>query len=587
MRNNRKVLTFLYRIAGKLKWNILFLLFVQTGSGICSVCIALFLRNIIDAAAAGSRNGLLKAVCGFIGLVCLQLCLKAFDRLLAEATRGRLENRLKVYLYERLLERTYGSVTAVHSGEWMNRLTNDTTVVANGLTDILPGAAGMLVRLAGAVIMISLLEPAFLYLILPAGGIMLLFSASFRNVMKRLHKKMQEADGNLRVFLQESLESLLIVHSYSAEKEMMDEAKNKMKAHQTARMERNLFSTLCNLGFGALMNFAYAAGAVLGGLGILAGTMSYGTFTAVLQLIGQAQAPFANLSGFVPRFYAMLASAERLLEADVCKEAETGRVRTLREVRKVYQNELEAFGIRNGTFTYDPPLLKPAGISSKAHMPVVLSGLDLVMKKGQYTAFIGPSGCGKSTVLKLLMCLYSLNRGECFLQLNGEQVKLDASWQRLFAYVPQGNYLMSGTIREIVSLADRERQSEEKEIWQALKTACADTFVSDLEQGIDTLLGEHGKGLSEGQMQRLAIARAVFSRRPILLLDECTSALDEATEKRLLKNIREMTDQTVLLVTHRPEAIHICDQIFRFSADGSEAECVTLQVKDIIEEDVL
>ena len=173
--------------------------------------------------------------------------------------------------------------------------------------------------------------------------------------------------------------------------------------------------------------------------------------------------------------------------------------------------------------------------------------------------FTGMTGSGKSTLFKLLMSLYPLQEGEKLIVCqDGSQLPLDASFRRLFACVPQGNQLMAGTIREMVSFG--ETGSDDAGIWDALKTACAQDFVEALPQGLDTQVGEKGLGLSEGQLQRLAIARAIYTKRPILLLDEATSSLDEATEKALLENFKAMADRTILIVTHRPAALSICDR---------------------------
>ena len=194
-----------------------------------------------------------------------------------------------------------------------------------------------------------------------------------------------------------------------------------------------------------------------------------------------------------------------------------------------------------------------------------LSDLSFRIDRGEFVAIVGPSGCGKSTVLKLLMSIYQLDGGERYLTDKQGTKSLTAEWHRLFAYVPQGNQLMSGTIREVVSFADKADMRNDERINRALHIACADDFVSELESGIDTLLGERGTGLSEGQMQRIAIATAIFSDSPILLLDEATSALDADTEKHLLQNLRCMTDKTVVIVTHRPAALEICDRVIDFT----------------------
>ena len=198
-------------------------------------------------------------------------------------------------------------------------------------------------------------------------------------------------------------------------------------------------------------------------------------------------------------------------------------------------------------------------------MPEAVEGLDLEIKKGEYVAFTGHSGCGKSTALMLLMSIYKPDSGRTFYtDHNGSENDLTANYQRLFAYVPQGNKLMSGTVREIVSFSDSKASSDESGINLALKVACADEFIGELENGIDTVLGERGTGLSEGQMQRIAIARAIYSGAPVLVLDEATSALDEATEEKLLSNLRTLTDKTVIIVTHRQAALKICDRQIEF-----------------------
>ncbi len=557
-------LKWLSNVTGKKKIYIVILLVIQSVLGISSVVYALLLRNIIDAAVDKKEKYFFGFVLLLIGLVALQISLRAVVRFLDEYSRSTFENLLKGRLFSNLLRKSYGEVTALHSGEWLNRLTSDTVIIANGLVEIIPGIAGMSVKMIGALVMILTLEPRFAYILFPGGAVLILLTYTFRKRLKKLHKKIQEKDGKLRVFMQERLGSLMIVRSFAAQSKTETECSEKMNEHKAARMKRNRFSNICNIGFAVAMNGMYLLGVGYFGYGIMVGTVSYGTLMAVLQLINQIQSPFANISGYLPKFYAMTASAERIMESESFEDDCCGEVRTKSEVHEFYETRLEGIGFENAGFTYLPP----DESADKTKMPVVLKNVSIDIKKGEYIAFTGHSGCGKSTLLKLMMCLYPLDEGERYLLTDQGKIPLTSQWHRLFAYVPQGNYLMSGTIREVVAFGDDSGKADDEAVYSALKIACAEEFVRELENGLDTFLGEQGKGLSEGQMQRIAVARAVFSENPVLILDEATSSLDERTERRVIENLKNMTDKTVLIITHRPAALEICDRIFEFSEDG-------------------
>lgn len=443
-----------------------------------------------------------------------------------------------------------------------HNLTSDTVVVAEGMTQMIPGITGMMIRLIGALILLIMMYPMFGYLILPAGLLLLGVNAVFRKILKKLHKQVQEADGNLRIFLQESLAGMLVIRVFGKENQIVENANEKMAGHKKARMRRNHISNLCNSGFNGAMNVAYVVGTAVGGYGILTGTITYGTLMAMIQLIGQLQSPFANLTGFFPQYYGMLASAERIREIEEYPVDQIGgEKKTAEQIQEFYRKKLKSLVLKDAKFSY---------ISSESDQkdtrPVVLEHINLEISKGVYVALTGPSGCGKSTLLKVLMCLYHLEQGEYQLKVETETQPepMTSKWRSLFAYVPQGNALMSGTIREVVTFGMQTDKSEER-IWHALQIAEARDFVMKLPQGLDTFLGERGAGLSEGQMQRIAIARAIYADRPILVLDESISALDEETEKKVLSNLREMTEKTVLIVTHRKTALEICDMELRFS----------------------
>ena len=566
------VLRWLWQVTGLYKTGVAALFVVQVTFGVCGVASAMLFRALIDGAVGGQAERFLWAAACLAGLYLGEDLLASAEHFLYEWTRASLENRLKERLFSCLLHKDYASVTAVHTGEWISRLTSDTSVVAGGAIDILPDLGGMLARLAGAMAALFFLEPAFFYVLVPLGILMLLLTASLRKVLKRLHKKIQEANGAVLSFLQERLESLMILRVFSMENRTLQEAAQKMKQHKAARIKRNHLSNLCSFGFGVTVDAGYLLSAVYCGYGILQGNITYGTFTAVLQLVGQIQSPFAGITGVVPQYFAMIASAERLMEAEQYPEDGSGVSLPADKIRRFYEEQFESLGLQNASFSYQNADRDGPG-AQETH---VIDHLDLEIRKGEYVAFTGRSGCGKSTLFKLLMCLYPLDTGRRYLRAhrNGktEEYPLTALWRGLFAYVPQGNQLMSGTIREVVAFGDPSAMAQDDRLLRALQVACADSFVLKGERGLDAQLGERGAGLSEGQMQRIAIARAVFSDRPILILDEATSALDEETEQRVLQNLKEMTDKTVLLITHRPAALRICDREITMTEEQDEGE---------------
>ena len=565
-----RTLKWLYQVPGQKRAYVLVLALLHALLGVTGVVYAMLMRSIVDSASAGDSAAFWRYVAAVIAVVLAQLGVNALNRWLYERFRSDIENTFKQRLFHEILNRDYARVSAVHSGEWLNRLTNDTAVVANAYTEILPGLTGMLIQLVSALVMIVALDLRFAVILLPAGLAILVLATLFRRRLKQLHKNVQEMDGRLRIFFQERIGSMMVLHAFAAEKKAEREAEQRMETHREARLKKNRFSNVCSIGFGAAMNAMYFLGVIYCGYGILKGRISFGTLTAITMLISQIQSPFANISAYLPRYYMMLASAERLMEIESFEADGEGELLERETVTARYRDSLAAFGLCEARFAYYPTTGED-GARPGEKLPPVFESLSICVRKGEVVAFTGQSGCGKSTALKLFMCIYPLDAGRRFLHFtDGSERELDAGWRRLFAYVPQGNALMSGTIRQVVSFADPDRSGDDATIWQALKIACADGFTAELENGIDTPLGERGAGLSEGQMQRIAIARAIFSESPVLLLDEATSALDEETETRLLQNLRLMTDRTVVIVTHRPAALSICDRILHFTENGVE-----------------
>ena len=562
---NHDALSWLFGAMGKSKYLVGTLIGLEAVRSGLSIVYALGLRQVVDAAVDGDAS--LRLSIGKLCIIILsQICTIACIRRVEESATASLENSLRRRLFSVLLYRDYASVAGVHSGEWMNSLSSDVTRVATSAVSLLPNAVGKVLRLVFALFVLVSQEPRFLYLFLP-GGLVLGFGSFFaRRIHIRLQKRVQEKNGRISVFFLEVLEGMPTQRAYAIQENTLSSADEKMHAHYQARMKRNDFFNVSRIGINLLVYGVMVCAIWFFAVGIQSGTASYGDFVAMMQLITQVQTPFASLGSISTHFYTMLASAERIMEAE--KFEKTIAPLSAEEANAAYKEKFTGIGLSHVGFTYAAPIQNDGEAVEGGNETVVFKDFDFAVKKGEYVALTGTSGAGKSTLLKLMLCLYTQNEGERYICFGEEKEALTTKWQRLFAYVPQVNHLISGTVRESVTFFDKTRAKDEAALQKALKIACADSFVNNLENGADTILGERGAGLSEGQLQRLMIARAVYAERPILLLDECTSALDEETEAAVLQNLRTMTDKTVLIVTHRPAALDICDFEVEFTENG-------------------
>lgn len=539
-------MSWIFGVSGKLKLGVLLLVLLNSAISISAVAFALVLREAIDGAVSGNKMVFLKFVI-ILGLIMLgQIAARGVIRFLDEYVRSGMENVIKTRLYETILSRKYSVITAFHTGELLNRITNDAVVVADGFVQIIPGIIAMLVKLAGAAAVLFVLDYRFSVIFFAGGGLVLIFTTLFRRVMKKLHKDVQAADGVLRSYLSENLGSLMVLKTFGAERKSIDTSKQYMDKHRFMRMKRNKFSNICNVGFGLVMNGGYIFGLCWCSFGILHGSITYGTLSAVLQLVDQLWAPLANMTGYLPKFYGMLSSAERCMELETLEEEHVESQFSRDYCRELYK-DMTSIECKNITFRYEDD--------------IILENADISIGKGELITIMGNSGAGKSTLLKLLLAIYEPEKGTLEIKTEKESYALTEKYRKMFAYVPQGNFLMSGNVTSaIASLDDTSADVDMDKVKAVAHIACADTFVEKLEHGYDTLIGERGMGISEGQAQRLAIARALYTDAPVLLLDEATSALDEQIEKKVLKNIRELTDKTVIIVSHRKAVLEVCDR---------------------------
>ena len=530
------------RTAGQ-KAKMVWLIIVNALFSMLSVVFAFAIKGVIDGATNENRETgefqLIVSAILIIAVILLQFVFRIVINGLTEHIKGKLEISVKGNLFNQILVKKYEKINKVHSGELINRITADAVIVADGISSIVPTVVSASVRLICAVIALVYLDWIFAIAFIVAGGLVFIILTATRGLLKNLHKKTQETDGKTRSFMQECIENLLAIKVFSIENKTSNKADELQDENFKIKMKRKNVSVLGHASYNLIFSAGYVFALVYGALKILNEGMSYGSLSAILQLVNNVQVPFASLSSIAPKYFSMVASAERIMEIEDYEEEIKNKNFN---ASKVYEN-LSSIEIKDLAFSYD--------------RDVVFEKASLSINKGDFLAITGTSGIGKSTLIKLLLGVYEIENGSLIIK-GKEDIEINSSTRKLFAYVPQGNSLFSGKLKENLCFVDREVTNEEIE--KALEISCLKDFVKDLPNGLDTIIGENGLGLSEGQAQRVAIARAILSKAPVLLFDESTSALDETTEEKLLSNLKNIKDVTLIIITHRKSALAICNR---------------------------
>ena len=511
-------------------------------STIASLGFTLATKGIVDGAVSANLSALKKYAILLGLIILLRHLLGALSAMLRVRASSELQKSMQGMMIESLLSRDYAKIKGYHSGELVNRVFSDVNVVKNGVMTILPNLVSIAVSFVGAAVILIAMDWHFVILMLIGGVMGLILVLLFRKPMKDRHRRMQEAEGALHASVQETLENVrLIKASVSEERSAarIGEVQTRLAEEQ---VRQGMFSFRMNDSMGLVFDFSWLLCMVWGCVSIFQGRLTYGSLAAMIQLIGRIESPIANAVSIASQAYGVIASAERLLELTDLPAEEQGQTLT----------DFDAISLDNVTFIYDD------GVDE------VLQSINWRLKKGDFAALTGISGGGKTSLFQLLLGIYKPTSGRVFFEYKGQKVDACRGTRGLFAYVPQGNTLFSGTLRDNLTMFTEGATDEQ--IREAAKAACIDHLIEEI--GLDAVLGERGIGLSEGQAQRVAVARALLSGAPILLLDEATSALDERTEHMMLKNISGMRDKTCIIVTHRRAALEICDYTLHI-ADGS------------------
>lgn len=538
---DKETLKWLYRGSKQQLPFVFIMIIVRCSMTILGVVFALTSKSVIDTAVAGDLNGLISSAAKLLTIIASQLIIRYLGQNLEVRVTARLQMHLRHRLFKSILLKDYSASTSYHSGDLLTRLNNDISIISTGIISLIPGISGLVAGLTYALYALIRLDRNFAFIFLFGGIVLLLVISAFRGMMKKTHKRVQETEAQTRSFFQESLGSLLMIKVFGIENEISDKADNLQQENYKAQMARRNLTIFASTGLSLVFSAGSLYALVWSAYRLYTASITFGTLTSILQLVNQIQAPFAGLSGVVPQYYSILASSERIIEIEQLPDEKD--LHPVLDPADAY-SKLEYIRFENISFNYD--------------RDIILDNASLTVNKGDFAVIAGISGIGKSTLIKLLLGVITPCSGRIFLKINGEELETGKYARPLFSYVPQGNLLLSGTVRDAVSLVRPDATDDE--IMRAAEISCAADFIKKLPDGLDTHVGEKGMGFSEGQIQRLAVTRAILSDAPIILLDEATSALDEATEERLLQNIRAMKDKTCIIISHKRAAFDICNK---------------------------
>ena len=513
--------------------------------GLLSVGVSLghvwAMKRAIDVASGTVEGNLYWAVGVMAVLILLDFALNIAGTWVRNILGIKAQNRMQQRMLDRLLRAEWKGRNHHHSADILNRLEFDVNNVVNFLTETIPSTLSVLAMFIGAFLYLFSMDKVLAVIVIGIFPMFLAVSKIYVGQMRHLTRQVRDSDSKVQSVLQETIQHRMLIKTLESDSAMVERLGNTQSELRHRVVRRTKFSVFSNMvvnfgfAFGYLVAFLWAA------IRMSAHTLSFGGMTAFLQLVNRIQGPARNLTKLVPAFVSVFTAAERLMELEEDPLEEQGT--------PIYIKAPCGIRLQNVDYAYED------GGGDK-----VIDGLSFDFKPGSCTAILGETGAGKTTLVRMILALVQPQDGKIEIYHGSTHQALSPLHRCNFVYVPQGNTLMSGTIRENLRLGKLDATDEE--MLHALHVSCAD-FVNDLPDGLNTLCSEQGGGLSEGQAQRIAIARSLLRDRSVMLFDEATSALDPDTERQLLNNILSAHDKTIIFITHRPAVIDYCDQTLK------------------------
>lgn len=542
----------LYSYAAKYKWLIVIYIVIGLFATGLALAASLVTKNLINEVLGGKISAAAVALYVFLGLS--GIAVSALNRRLSAKISLRVNNEIRADVFGKFISTTWEEVSAFHSGDLLNRINGDVSTVADSVIGWIPSVTIKSAQFIGAIAIICYYDAAMALLSLISIPAAALISSLLLRKMRSYGTKIREAGSELMSFFEESLQNIQTVKAFGLSQSLDGRLAQLQKIYYDTSLEYNALSVKVTSGMSVLGLFVSYLCMGWCIFRLFTGAIDIGTMVLFIQLSSYLSSSISSLISSVPTVISATVSAGRIISVLNLPREEEDESLAAREIADF--DEAPEIEFRDVSFGY-----KNGG--------KVFSEVNLTVAPGEFAAFVGPSGGGKTTLLRLLLGLVKPQSGKATLSAKGKTTEISSVTRRIFTYVPQEKAMFSGTVAEMLRLFSPETTDEE--INAALKAACAYDFVAALPEGINTPLGERGAGFSEGQNQRLAIARAVLRKAPVLLLDEATSALDLETERLVLENITALCrGKTLIVMTHRESVLPLCDSVYRISGGKVE-----------------
>lgn len=515
---------------------IVLVMLLGVANTVASLVMVQISKMIIDNASFG--NGFIRLLVVYLILMLAMQALSVINTLISTMLTERFSFGIRKQIYEKIIRSHWMNVTKYHTGDLMTRLTSDAGNIADGIIGTIPNIILLIIELVMVFFTLFYYSPLLAVLALLVAPVAAITAWWLGKKLRVLQKKVQETESAYRSFLQESLANLLVVKAFANENYSVNKLTDLREDRFYWVYRKTKMGVVSSTAMSLAFQLGYIAAFSYGVYQIANGSITYGTMSVFLSLVNRVQSPIMQLAQQIPRIVMILTSTGRIVELQSIPL----------EQKQAQQISAENIGVKveNLSFGYT--------------RETVLQDTSLSINPGEFVAIIGESGIGKTTLIRLIMSFMSNYQGEIiYFNDKGETEAANAGTREFISYVPQGNTLFSGTIRENIRMGNLN--ASEEDMWDALRMSSAEEFVKGLPQGLDTVIGERGHGLSEGQAQRIAIARAFVKKAPFLILDEATSALDEGTEMSVIKGLQELTPRpTCLVITHRKSILRYCDR---------------------------